>query len=278
MLRRRRDYRPGFKLNQTEQVAGNYFPCNAAAAIRDEHAQLTVLVDASQGVASLRDGELELMVHRRVLKDDGRGVGEPLDETEFTTPYTNEYKNHGEHLGAGLVIRGTHTLFLTTPSSAAAHWRPRADRVFAPPLLAFSESSSFVPTATQDWAVQSALRAALPPNVQIITLQAHGASQILLRLAHQFGIAEDVLLSKPVSIDLSSLFSGFTITDVKELSLTANQNKTSILDRRLHAAMWHNDSTAPHPWRSLPAVHFYQDPTVTLGPLEIKTFMLYLSS
>lgn len=44
----RRDYRPGFKLSQTEEVAGNYFPCNSAAAIRDSNAQLTVLVDASQ--------------------------------------------------------------------------------------------------------------------------------------------------------------------------------------------------------------------------------------
>ncbi len=38
---------------------------NAAASIRDARAQLTVLVDASQGVASIEDGQLELMLHRR---------------------------------------------------------------------------------------------------------------------------------------------------------------------------------------------------------------------
>ena len=33
------------------------------------------------GGASLREGELEVMLHRRILVDDGRGVREPLNET-----------------------------------------------------------------------------------------------------------------------------------------------------------------------------------------------------
>ena len=39
------------------------------------------------GGASLASGQLEIMVHRRILKDDGRGVGEPLNETLSCTPY-----------------------------------------------------------------------------------------------------------------------------------------------------------------------------------------------
>ena len=39
-----------------------------------------VRVDRAQGAASIRDGEIEVMVHRRTLIDDARGVGEPLDE------------------------------------------------------------------------------------------------------------------------------------------------------------------------------------------------------
>jgi hypothetical protein len=81
MARRRRDERPTWELNATEAVAGNYYPVTAAAFVQDERAQLAVLTDRAQGATSLRSGELELMVHRRTLVDDGRGVVEPLNET-----------------------------------------------------------------------------------------------------------------------------------------------------------------------------------------------------
>jgi hypothetical protein len=42
--------------------------------------QLSLVVDRSVGVASLATGSFEVMVHRRLLADDSRGVGEPLDE------------------------------------------------------------------------------------------------------------------------------------------------------------------------------------------------------
>ena len=56
--------------------------------------QLTVLTDRSQGGASINDGQIELMVHRRTLKDDSLGVGEPLNETGIDEK--------------GLRVRGTH--------------------------------------------------------------------------------------------------------------------------------------------------------------------------
>jgi len=221
MLRRRRDYRPTWKLDQTEPVAGNYFPCNSAAAIRDTRAQLTVLVDSAQGVASIADGQLELMVHRRVLKDDHKGVGEPLDETESVTPYYG-LPPHGYHYGPGLIVRGTHYVSLEAPTTAASVWRPLADSINGPLRPAFRAASagSAIPAAS---ATFSSLTTALPPNVQIITMQALGGASVLLRVAHQFGIGEDATLSLPTSVDLSKLFdraAGITIINATEVSLT----------------------------------------------------------
>lgn len=136
VLVRQRNWRPTWKLNQTEPVAGNYYPVNTLAAIRDTTAQLSVLVDAAHGVASILDGEIELMVHRRLFYDDDRGVGEPLDETEFTAPYWGN--GHGEHTGRPIVTRGRHFVMLHPPKSAAAEWRPLADHVYARPTLAFA--------------------------------------------------------------------------------------------------------------------------------------------
>lgn len=51
MLHRVRDFRSSWTLKQTEPVAGNYYPATTAAYIKDASAQLTLLVDAAQGVA-----------------------------------------------------------------------------------------------------------------------------------------------------------------------------------------------------------------------------------
>ena len=62
MLERRKDLRPTWKLNQSEPVAGNYYPINTRMYIRDLQHQFTLLNDRSQGGASLSEGSLEVMV------------------------------------------------------------------------------------------------------------------------------------------------------------------------------------------------------------------------
>ena len=54
---------------------------NALQALDDGTHELAVLTDVTQGGASIQDGALEFMVHRRVQDDDSRGVQEPLNET-----------------------------------------------------------------------------------------------------------------------------------------------------------------------------------------------------
>ena len=41
--------------------------------------RLSVLVDRAEGGTITKDGSIELMIHRRTLKDDSRGVAEPLN-------------------------------------------------------------------------------------------------------------------------------------------------------------------------------------------------------
>jgi hypothetical protein len=64
MLTRRRNHRPTWPLEVKEPVAGNYYPITAAAAISDGCLGLGVATDRAQGVASLEDGQLEVMLHR----------------------------------------------------------------------------------------------------------------------------------------------------------------------------------------------------------------------
>ena len=268
MLFRKRNWRPSWNLSQTESIAGNYYPINSAIAIKDESSQLTLLVDRAQGGGSVADGVVELMVHRRLLVDDGRGVGEPLNETQFTGSYAGPHG--GQATGHGLVVRGTHFVSLEPPANASAVWRPLADRVFAQPVLAFAPHSNSP-------GVFSALAQQLPDNVQLMTLQALREGEVLMRLSHQFGIDEDPLLSAPTQVDLSKLFNPkvLQLTMAREMSLTNNQKKSEIVARRELNKQWNLERPSPaaHPWRQA-TFDFAKSPLATLGPLEVKTFVL----
>ena len=281
MLYRKRNWRPSWNLSQTEEIAGNYYPINSAIAIKDSSSQLTVLVDRAQGGGSVADGVLELMVHRRLLVDDSRGVSEPLNETQFTASYVGKPLHWGgQASGHGLVIRGSHFVTLEHPANASAIWRPLADRVFAKPVLGF-QSGALVHNQTTAQSFTSALSRPLPDNVQLMTLQALSKGQFLLRLSHQFGIHEDPLLSAPVQVDLSTMFNPkvLELTMAREMSLTNNQKKSEIVARRKLNQQWNLErpTPAPHPWRQA-TFDFARSPLVTLGPLEVKTFVLSVKS
>lgn len=65
-------------------VEGNYFPITSAAFIQDERMRLTLMTTHAQGAASLEPGQLEVMVDRRTLYDDYRGMGEGVVDSRLT--------------------------------------------------------------------------------------------------------------------------------------------------------------------------------------------------
>uniref|UniRef100_A0A8C9Z8H0 Alpha-mannosidase n=1 Tax=Sander lucioperca TaxID=283035 RepID=A0A8C9Z8H0_SANLU len=175
MLQRKKDFRPTWNLSQSEPIAGNYYPINSRAFIKDDVDQLTVVTDRSQGGGSLQNGSLEIMLHRRLLYDDVRGVGEPLNESSGVFP-------------EGLVVRGCLRLSLDRPPSAADAHRPLAQQVVLQPHSIFS-----------------GLQAALPPAVHLLTLTQWDKDSVLLRLEHQFQSQESKVNSHPVTVNLSLL-------------------------------------------------------------------------
>ncbi|NXV39293.1 MA2B1 mannosidase, partial [Rissa tridactyla] len=251
ILERRRDYRPTWNLSQTEPVAGNYYPVNSRIFIKDKKFQLTVLTDRSQGGSSIFDGSLELMVHRRLLYDDNRGVGEPLLE-----------------LGAdkqGLVVRGRHLVLLDTVESAADRHRLLAQELFMAPYAVLAPGGGPSYRRGQPSLRQfSGLRRELPPNVHLLTLTPWEAGTLLLRLEHQFERGESANGSQPVTIDLLNLFSAFAITSLREMSLGADLPLDAV--SRL---VW-TPATGPSQPRPVPKL----DPSrVMLQPMEIRTFL-----
>lgn len=127
-MKRRIDWRESFKYETSEPVAGNYYPVNSHIYIKDltKEKQLTILVDRSQGGSSLKEGQLELMVHRRPANDDGNGIGEVLNEVAH---------------GRGLIARGTHYLILSDTNKATKLVTSLSKDMNKQPQISFYETN-----------------------------------------------------------------------------------------------------------------------------------------
>ncbi|XP_060520627.1 lysosomal alpha-mannosidase-like isoform X2 [Cylas formicarius] len=94
-LQRIRDYRPTWNTSvEPPRPEKNYYPVTSKISIIDdnEETMVSLLTDRAQGATSLRDGEIELLVHRTCI---GEGAYEQLFEEAF---------------GTGVVTRGSHYL------------------------------------------------------------------------------------------------------------------------------------------------------------------------
>lgn len=216
MLKRRINFRPTWKLNVSEPVSGNYYPVTSKITIRDEqqHLELAVLNDRAQGGSSLNDGEIELMIHRNCLHDDAFGVGEALNETAF---------------GKGLVIRGSHYLTFGYTDNRKAQTPAFIEKDIAQKKLldswTFISPLQTTPKEYQKSRIMelSGLRTALPPNVNVLTLEPWIGFSFLLRLEHVFEQNEDPTYSKSAVVKLKDLFTAFEIVSVQETTLGGNQ-------------------------------------------------------
>ncbi|XP_072346983.1 lysosomal alpha-mannosidase [Scyliorhinus torazame] len=257
ILARRRNYRPTWNLSQTEPVAGNYYPVNSRIYIKDGKIQLTVLTDRSQGGSSIKDGSLELMVHRRLLYDDNRGVGEALSEPGYD--------------GKGLIVRGKHLVFLETVDDSAELHRLQAQAEYMAPWTIMAEGAGTPYSSHLNHVSEfSALKEELPHNLHLLTLAQWDSHSFLIRLEHQFELGESSVYSKPVTVDLTNLFSAFEITSVEEMSLGFNQRK---------------DDVSRLTWKTVQELHSVKTASrhkdtskhmVVLNPMEIRTFRIHI--
>lgn len=209
----------------SEPVSANYYPVTTTIMLKDttptRPVDLAILTDRAQGGTSLANGELELLIHRRLLVDDNFGVGQALNEL-------------GED-GRGLVIRGQHrvlvrfnknnnnnddeTRYLVNKrdnlESSSSHQqlkhgtfqpdnsifqsktallmdksldriRQQSIRFLLRPIVTFEpikkSADRTVTTGPDSYAPVSLLNNSLPSNVHLLTVQPWKDKQILLRL------------------------------------------------------------------------------------------------
>ncbi|TYH29199.1 hypothetical protein ES288_A02G204700v1 [Gossypium darwinii] len=260
-LKRVRDFREDWNLTVTQPIAGNYYPINLGIYTVDKKSELSVLVDRATGGSSIKDGEIELMLHRRMLYDDSRGVGEALDES-VCVGNTCE----------GLTIRGNYYVSIDRKGEGARWRRTTGQEVYSPVLLAFTYENM------ETWKSSHLTKATamdpgytLPLNVALITLQELSDGTALLRLAHLYEEAEDSTYSQLAKVELKKMFNGRTIKEVQEMSLTTNQVKSEM--KKLSWKVEGDNGKQPSsPIRGGPVNT--STLIVELGPMEIRSFLL----
>ncbi|GMH06887.1 hypothetical protein Nepgr_008727 [Nepenthes gracilis] len=261
-IKRIRDYRADWNLQVNEPVAGNYYPINLGMYIHDDENELSVLVDRAVGGSSISDGQIELMLHRRLLNDDSRGVAEALNETVCS-----------KEKCIGLTIQGK-LYFRIDPLGEGAKWRRSVGQeIYSPFLLAFSEQDGdnwLTSRVTTFSGIDTSY--SLPENVAMITLQQLDDGKVLLRLAHLYEVGEDKDLSVMTHVELKKLFPSKKISKVMEMSLSANQERSEMEKKRLVWKVEGASGSESKVTRGGPI-----DPAelvVELSPMEIRTLLI----
>ncbi|TMS05835.1 Alpha-mannosidase 2x [Larimichthys crocea] len=65
-------------------LQANFYPMPSQAYIQDSHHRLTLHTAQSLGVSSLESGHLEVIMDRRLMQDDNRGLGQGLKDNKKT--------------------------------------------------------------------------------------------------------------------------------------------------------------------------------------------------
>jgi hypothetical protein len=270
--KRVRSFRPTWDLEEFEPVAGNYYPVNAAMFIEGPQGSLGLVTDRSVGGSSLVDGSLEVMIQRRILKDDSRGVTEPLNETTLgITPYPPY--GDATRQGDGIIIKGMHRLIIGAEGDGAKLARLEMDKTFATPLVFVASSPAETPVPLKKYSF-ALIQEALPPNIMLITykhLPEAAASTFLIRLGHQFGEGEEQQFSKTTLVCLGKLMSPHFILSITEKTLSANQDYDTMFQSRMKWA--NNDAIARRP-----VVCIRGSCMVEMNPMEIRTFYVQVQT
>ncbi|ETW07206.1 hypothetical protein H310_01795 [Aphanomyces invadans] len=214
-VKRVRNHRDTWNLtlhNDEEKVAANYVPITIATYLRDASTQFNVVTDRAHGASSLKDGSLEVMVHRRLLQDDHKGVNECLNETETLDLNGNKQTQ-------GLTVRGTVAISVGPLDAAVEILRTDMHQRYLAPLVALTAyNESLAPPPRSTWAAR------LPPNVGLTSLEVKSSRCLRLRLTHLFAIHEHTVWSTPATVDFAKLLNGhFATFHVSEISLTHNR-------------------------------------------------------
>ncbi|XP_056875511.1 alpha-mannosidase 2 isoform X1 [Takifugu flavidus] len=218
----------GFQMQQRRTLSklplqANFYPMTSAAFLQDPSSRLTLLSAQSQGVASLKPGELEVMLDRTLQQDDNRGLGQGVTDNKLTESLYHllleDRKGGAQEVGGASVEHLSLLAHLT--SLALSH----------PPITMVTSGEAELPKLRPFLP----LRSSLPCDVHLLNLRtledeheaetpSQEAALLLHRRGFDCGSTPDVPLqctwSAHEEVNLDDLFSPLQFRCVRRSGLT----------------------------------------------------------
>ncbi|XP_070845355.1 alpha-mannosidase 2 [Chaetodon trifascialis] len=217
-----------FQMQQRQTLAklplqANFYPMSSASFLQDSTSRLSLLSAQSQAVASLRPGELEVVLDRRLQQDDNRGLGQGVTDNKLTASLYHllleDRRGGAQEVGGASVEHLSLLAHLT--SLSLCH----------PPITMVAPSDSQLPKLRPFLP----LRSSLPCDIHLLNLrtledaqEAEAPSQEVALLLHRKGFdcssAPELPLqctwSAHEEVDLDDLFSPLRFRSVRRSGLT----------------------------------------------------------
>ncbi|KAH8283700.1 hypothetical protein KR018_012603 [Drosophila ironensis] len=258
LLKREKDKREGFNSELDRQpTAGNYYPITSRIALQDNNKRLAILNDRAQGGSSMQNGQIELMLHRRLTRDDGLGVSETLNEEKYGQP---------------LIARGKVFLVLNAADESTAAEREWEKEHHLPLWKFFSKNSG----STSSPAKSVPSFDEFPKSVHLLTLEPWNEGEVLLRVENYM----DHIEGKVVSFNIRPLFDYLNGAEIRETTLDGNLPLSDMKRFKFHAEGSGARGSEPEYYTSshtplaVDASQEDSDFSVTLKPMQIRTFIV----
>nr|XP_009684519.1 PREDICTED: epididymis-specific alpha-mannosidase isoform X1 [Struthio camelus australis] len=266
-----------FKAYVNNTVARNYYPMVQTAYIEDSSTRLMLLAERAHGVSSQGNGQVEVMLHRRLWNN-----------LEWDL-------NYNLTLNDTSVVRPVFWLILGTKSVTNTLYRTSGLALEHRPVVMFGALSGDKPKLAGQLQLNSVHSSVtVPPNLHLQTLsipgwkyssnhteQVHSVhmgkqkqgdadfSRVLLRIRHLYEVGEDPVLSQPVIVNLKSLLKGLgSVMSVEERSLTGTWDINTLKRWKWKTAQYPSKGFSNNTETS-------ENCIVTVHPMEIRTFFVY---
>lgn len=208
IIKRKRDRRATYEFDYIDVIPANYYPVTNKIFINDDRLKIAVLTDRAQGGTSGVDGEIELMLHRRLFDDDNLGLLEALNEV-------NDFE--------GLVVRGKHRVLISDMENKNQYINEKKEVIqfHLEPIVFVAQASQVnlddwleLPNKDVTW-IHS-----IPNGIHLLTLETWGKRTLLLRLENYLESYD--LDNTTIEVNLTAIFKNITVKAVKETTLGAN--------------------------------------------------------